>query len=106
MPNPKLPLPDNAWLHIHCSAGKGRTTTFLALYDMMRNPGVGMKDVAVRQAALGTMYVLKGGNGSAWHSPYDDERAAMIPYLYEYVQANYESGFEKSWSAYRQETGF
>ena len=99
-------LPENAWLHIHCSAGKGRTTTFLALYDMMRNPGVSLQDIASRQAALGTMYVLNGGNGSSWHSPYDDERALMMPYLYEYVQAAHEGGFEMSWSAYRETQGF
>lgn len=29
-------LPKDAWLHFHCEAGKGRTTTFLAMYDMMK----------------------------------------------------------------------
>jgi protein tyrosine phosphatase len=27
----------NAWLHVHCHVGKGRTTTFMALYDMFHN---------------------------------------------------------------------
>ena len=31
-------LPDHAWLHFHCRAGKGRTTIYMAMYDMMKNP--------------------------------------------------------------------
>ena len=30
-------LPAGGWVHFHCRAGKGRTTTFIALYDMLRN---------------------------------------------------------------------
>jgi len=30
-------LPQDAWAHFHCEAGLGRTTTFMALYDMLRN---------------------------------------------------------------------
>src|SRR5262249_24008003 len=26
-------LPPNSWLHFHCAAGEGRTTTFMSLYD-------------------------------------------------------------------------
>ncbi|MBR5111715.1 MAG: protein tyrosine phosphatase [Clostridia bacterium] len=99
-------LPENAWVHLHCSAGKGRTTTFLALYDMMRNPGVSLRDVAYRQAYLGTMYVLARGSESQWHQPYDDERADMMPYLYDYVQQNHETGFAALWSEYRAAKGF
>lgn len=31
-------LPENTWLHFHCHAGHGRTTSFVAMYDRMRNP--------------------------------------------------------------------
>ena len=27
----------NSWLHLHCHVGKGRTTTFMAMYDMFYN---------------------------------------------------------------------
>lgn len=35
-------LPDNAWVHFHCSAGRGRTSTFLFLYELYkRRPSKG-----------------------------------------------------------------
>ena len=99
-------LPENAWLHIHCSGGKGRATTFLVLYDMMRNPGVSLKDIAYRQAYLGKKNVLNPGKDGSWKEPYITERAEIMPKLYDYVQANYENGFTQLWSEYRQAKGF
>lgn len=47
-------LPSNAWLHMHCAEGFGRTTTFLAMYDMMRNADkVTLEDIVQRQWLLG-----------------------------------------------------
>ena len=39
---------DNLWLHIHCHAGKGRTGSFLVMYDKMKNPDVPIRDIAIR----------------------------------------------------------
>lgn len=41
-------LPKGAWLHFHCEAGVGRTTAYLDMYDMMRNPDVSFKDITYR----------------------------------------------------------
>lgn len=30
-------LPEETWLHFHCASGKGRTTLFLVLWDMMHH---------------------------------------------------------------------
>lgn len=46
-------LPSNAWLHFHCEAGKGRTTTFMILYDILRNPQVPLEEILKRQHQLG-----------------------------------------------------
>ncbi|WP_068471260.1 fused DSP-PTPase phosphatase/NAD kinase-like protein [Candidatus Protochlamydia phocaeensis] len=46
-------LPSNSWIHFHCKGGKGRTTTFMALYDMMLNATkVRFEDILDRQKAL------------------------------------------------------
>lgn len=51
--------PASAWVHFHCHGGDGRTTTFLALYDMLcwkqsnkPFPDRGMEDFACRQCEL------------------------------------------------------
>lgn len=44
----------NAWLHIHCHVGKGRTTTFMALYDMFYNAKqIRFKDILNRHKVIG-----------------------------------------------------
>ena len=49
-------LPDNAWLHFHCKAGIGRTTTFMIMYDIMNNHNdVSLNDIILRQILLGQL---------------------------------------------------
>ncbi len=92
-------LPPDAWLHFHCEAGKGRTTEFMAIYDIMRNPKVSLKDVLYRQYLLGGNYVAYSGDGSSnWKNPYYRQKAEMIQLFYRYVQANRSSRFTTPWS--------
>src|SRR3989475_4147553 len=50
-------LPENAWAHFHCEAGLGRTTTFMVLYDMLRNANrVSLEDIVLRQKILSHGY--------------------------------------------------
>lgn len=45
--------PKNTHLHFHCKEGIGRTTTFMILYDMMKNyKSVSMEDIINRQVTL------------------------------------------------------
>ncbi|MEQ8192666.1 MAG: phosphatase [Candidatus Eremiobacterota bacterium] len=47
-------LSPDTWLHFHCKAGRGRTTTFMTMYDMMRNyDKAGGDDIIKRQWLLG-----------------------------------------------------
>jgi hypothetical protein len=47
-------LPSDTWIHFHCKAGKGRTTTFMTLYDMMLNAhDVSLEDIIARQWVIG-----------------------------------------------------
>ncbi|MVT37034.1 phosphatase [Paracidovorax citrulli] len=50
-------LPDGAGLHVHCNGGRGRTTTFMVLYDMPRNAReAGADAIMARQSRLGMDY--------------------------------------------------
>ena len=47
-------VPPGTWLYFHCQAGEGRTTTFMILYDCMKNGDqVSFDDIVKRQIALG-----------------------------------------------------
>ncbi|WP_194191428.1 GxGYxYP domain-containing protein [Clostridium chrysemydis] len=49
-------LPENAWLHFHCKAGVGRTTTFMIMYDIMKNCDfVSLKDIIDRQIFIANL---------------------------------------------------
>ena len=74
-------LPANAWLHFHCHGGDGRTTTFMALYDVIRNAqDVSLDDTVARQSLIG-QYLLFSGK-----SEVETLRAAFITAFYSYVK--------------------
>ena len=48
--------PKDSWLHFHCKEGIGRTTTFLIMYDIMKNhKDVNLNDIIKRQVLLSGM---------------------------------------------------
>ena len=99
-------LSDNAWLHFHCQAGAGRTTQYMIFYDMMRNPGLPLKDIAYRQCLLGGNYLLYDGS-----APGEDpvkaelcaEKAQMIALFYDYIQQNYATGYQTKWGQWKRQ---
>lgn len=49
-------LPENTWLHFHCKAGIGRTTTFMIMYDIMKNyDNASLDDIIARQVLLANL---------------------------------------------------
>ena len=45
--------PKNTWFHFHCKAGIGRTTTFMIMYDIIKNyHDVNLNDIIERQILL------------------------------------------------------
>ncbi|MEG2193551.1 MAG: GxGYxYP family putative glycoside hydrolase, partial [Terrisporobacter sp.] len=46
----------DTWLHFHCKAGIGRTTTFMIMYDIIKNCNeVALNDIITRQVLLSKM---------------------------------------------------
>jgi hypothetical protein len=99
-------LPADAWLYFHDQAGAGRTTLFMAMYDMMRNPGTALKDILYRQHELGGTYLgyhideIKKGD---WEADYINETARNIAAFYDYVQQNHKTGYAMPWSKWLQQ---
>src|SRR6266702_2558587 len=92
-------LPENAWTHFDCEAGLGRTTTFMVLYDMLRNATrVSLEDVVHRQKILSDGYdVLQPAEPENWKAPYAADRAAFVRAFYDYARAN-PNGRPQVWS--------
>lgn len=90
--------PGQAWLHFHCHAGKGRTGIMMMIYDMMRNPGVPMKDIVIRQTMAGSSYPLYTEKSNSYKVPLYEEKARMMPLIYEYVQENRKTNYKVPWS--------
>jgi len=79
-------LAPGTWLHFHCHAGDGRTTTFMLLYDMLRNAvALGLDELAARQYLLGGVDVLHTPH-TGWKKELYNERAAFIGRFYEYAR--------------------
>jgi hypothetical protein len=83
-------LPPDTWVHFHCRAGRGRTTTFMALYDMLRNAQqVSLLDIDHRQSLLAGDYDLLGKEGEPGaRVAVAADRAAFVRTFYDYAKAN------------------
>ena len=94
-------LPETAWLHFHCHAGHGRTTTFLIFYDLMKNPGLPLETIAARQYALGGSDILHP-SGEGWRGDEQEKRAGVVRAFYQYVKEEGKAGFRTPWSRWKR----
>ncbi|WP_242841893.1 fused DSP-PTPase phosphatase/NAD kinase-like protein [Clostridium beijerinckii] len=86
-------LPQDTWLHFHCRGGAGRTTTFMAMYDMMHNAkNVSFEDIMKRQTLIGESDLLKGEDQDE-----SKDRSNFMNVFYNYCKDN-KDGFQTSWS--------
>lgn len=80
-------LPPHIWLHFHCLAGQGRTTTFMTMYDILHNAKkVSLEDIMSRQVLIGGENLLKLKSENTWQARIIRERADFIKDFYEYVR--------------------
>lgn len=59
--------PNGTWLHFHCSAGKGRTTTFMTMVDIFLNAKeVSLDDIIERQILIGGKDIWQLPSTDSW----------------------------------------
>ncbi len=101
-------LPAIPRLHIHCREGRGRTGTFLAMHDMLRNARrVPLDDVIERQRAFHPHHVFCAPSeiGHKHYATYTRERFQFLRLFYEYACAN-PMGAPQTWSVWLAEPAF
>lgn len=99
-------LSPDTWLHFHCSAGQGRTTTFLVMYDIVKNATkVSLENIVKRHEALGGINILSLPSDHFWKHEHAEQRAEFIRLFYEYckdghhLETPWSLWFEKKWNA-------
>lgn len=96
--------PQNTWYHIHCRAGKGRTTTFLSMYDMLKNADkVSFDSIIERQATIFPFYDLAAINhGTPEMNVYYVQRYEFLKEFYLFSRDAL-AGYHGTWSKWRSE---
>lgn len=95
-------MPKDTWYHFHCKAGIGRTTTFMTMYDMMKNSkDVSLEDIMERQVLLGGKNLLKP---SYKPGSFSSERSEFIKKFYKYTREN-KDDFNTTWSQWLKTSG-
>ena len=94
-------MPGNAWLHVHCKGGKGRTTTAMVMYDMLHNAkDVPAEDIIHRQKILGPGCDLLSMGAREELRGFKQDRKEFLFAFHEYAKAN-PMGYPQNWSAWR-----
>jgi protein-tyrosine phosphatase len=96
-------LSQDTWLHIHCRGGAGRTTTFMAMYDMMKNANsVTFASIIERQASIPPYYnLLKIERKAPSLTPYYQQRLQFLKQFYQFARAHTQ-GRAAKWSEWYQ----
>lgn len=93
-------LPENTWLHFHCKHGVGRTTTFMVMYDSIKNAKkVSLEDIMSRQVLIGGKELLEGTSSIEVNSV---KRSKFIIEFYRYCKEN-KDDFKTPWSQWVKE---
>ncbi|MDS0524482.1 phytase [Clostridium sp. SHJSY1] len=88
--------PKDMWFHFHCKEGIGRTTTFMIMYDMMKNSKEATADEIIeRQIALANFDKKKD------IAFYSDERIKLLKCFHKYCTEQ-DNAFNIKWSDWKK----
>ena len=95
-------LKENDWVHFHCQAGHGRTTTFSVIYDILKNPEKSLEEICRRHAAKGGSDLLKRSEGDPnnYYVQANNSRADSLVKFFNYAHAVQRGEINISWSEY------
>jgi len=92
--------PADAWVHVHCAAGQGRTTQALVMFDALENATTtSLQDIVDRQKDAGGTNVLSTKSTPAWRHDGEVARARLVRRFYEYAK-EHPRGAGETWSSW------
>lgn len=80
--------PAGSWWHFHCRGGAGRTTTFMTMYDFLKNAKTeSIETIMTRQRQAGGTDVWQAhfDQEDQWKQGASEERKAFLESFYEYA---------------------
>lgn len=93
-------LPKDQWIYIHCRGGKGRTTIFMSMRDMMENAKhLSFEEIIKRQYYLGGQNLFKMPNKKEPTYKYAVQRLQFLSKFYDYCKSN-QDNFATSWRSW------
>jgi len=98
-------IPPGTSIYLHCHAGQGRTSTFMMMYDIIRNAKqVSFNNIAQRQIALGGVDLLNISQFDSYNDIYKKGpaiiRAQFLKDFYNYCKNN-QDDFKTRWEDYK-----
>lgn len=103
-------LRETDWVHFHCHAGHGRTTTFMVMYEILKHPEITLGEnpteelekICRRNAELGGSDLLKFNDGDKndYYVQAQNSRAAELRKFYDYIVKVNRGYISISWSDY------
>lgn len=92
-------LPKNTWLHLHCRGGKGRTTTFFAMTDMLYHADQDSFDAIIKRQGLVIPFynLTKIDRRDPQMTAFYRARYDFLKKFYQFAQDRLK-GFKGSWS--------
>ena len=82
-------LPARNWIHFHCHGGKGRTSTFFLMYDILRNhSALSLRSLIDRQMALGGKDLENTAKSTQIEKEEAEKRLHFIHRFYAYATAH------------------
>jgi len=96
-------MPEGAGIHVHCLGGRGRTTTFMTLYDMLHNAHqVSAQDIIERQARFSYDYQMSTINpDKPYKMALQEDRLGFLHTFHDYARNN-PGGKGLLWSEWRR----
>ncbi len=95
-------LNENDWVHFHCQGGFGRTTTFMVMYEILKNPDKSLGEICKHQAEIGGSNLLerKVGDPNDYYVQAHNLRAENLIEFFFYVRGTQREEIGVSWSEY------